>query len=1052
VDKRENISDRRGVRRQFWLTAVSLALVVCAGVARLNARQIDAPASSKLAAVLADLAGAVTQEAGPAPALRVKPPGFSLAAMPNSVRDAARARLLRINDHGEVQVYLLMDAVTDERLGALEAQGVAVDFTDPAGGRVQARLPASRLEAVAGLPFVRLIRLPNYAVRMSGSVTTEGDAILRSDQVRQQLGLDGTGVRVGVISDGIKGVFATGCTSCGGVAGGPISTGDLPSATGTRNLAGVLTSSSGGITGRSFVTGGAEFPIAGDLEGRDPGCAFAGAGAEGTALLEIIHDIAPGAKLSFANIDTDMAMNEAVNFLAASNDVVVDDFGFLAEPIDGSSPVSVNTASALNNNANPIRGYYTAVGNAADKHYFGLYANSGVSGTSISGVSTSGNLHLFQSSADTTDVLGLGPQPYNLIRLPAGGEVLVFLTWDDPFGASTNRYNLYLVRDSTNQVVASDLCVAAFGLQDPVRCVNYTNNTVVEQFFRIVVQNVQNQALPKRLNILSFAPQCATAGPLSLAPPRREKLNFNTPSRSLLAQSDAGGSPVSVVSVGAICSASPRVFGVTDSCSDSTYSTIQFFSTQGPTLDDRMKPEIAGIDGVSVTGAGQFVDPFFGTSAAAPHVAAMAALALQSAPCLLDGKSGALGDVAARTSLRHLILDNAVPLGGTVPNNTFGYGRADALASIQQTLPTFVGSPNLTISGSTPTGANVTAAQLGFADPNSCPLTTLSWAGGCGSSPGATMPCPFGTSDVSVAASNNGVSFSETASVRITVTNFSVAALPDLQTVTAGESANYTVTVSAEGWEYTNPVALACANLPAETSCAFDPPLVTPGAGAAASTLTITTTPRPAAALVLPPSLPGYWQPLARSLGVLVLIVVTLLFWHGQAGFRPVCRREVATAAALIALAGLMIQISCGGSSDGPAPRPSARLSVTSLTFAAQGVGTTSAAQPVSLSNSGNAALSIASISTNGDFGQTNNCGATLAAGGNCTINVTFTPTAGGERVGTLGVSSNASGSPHTASLSGTGLAGTAQGTYIINVTGTAGTLVNSGSVTLVVD
>src|SRR5207253_3020646 len=58
-----------------------------------------------------------------------------------------------------------------------------------------------------------------------------------------------------------------------------------------------------------------------------------------------------------------------------------------------------------------------------------------------------------------------------------------------------------------------------------------------------------------------------------------------------------------------------------------------------------------------------------------------------------------------------------------------------------------------------------------------------------------------------------------------------------------------------------------------------------------------------------------------------------------------------------------------------------------------------------------------------GDFAQTNNCGTTVAAGANCTINVTFTPTATGTRSGALTVTDNATNSPQTASLSGTGTA-----------------------------
>lgn len=69
-----------------------------------------------------------------------------------------------------------------------------------------------------------------------------------------------------------------------------------------------------------------------------------------------------------------------------------------------------------------------------------------------------------------------------------------------------------------------------------------------------------------------------------------------------------------------------------------------------------------------------------------------------------------------------------------------------------------------------------------------------------------------------------------------------------------------------------------------------------------------------------------------------------------------------------------------------------ATLSTTTLTFGTQAMGTTSASQPITLSNTGTAALSITSIVATGDFAQTNNCGASLAVGKNCAINVTFTP------------------------------------------------------------
>ncbi len=100
---------------------------------------------------------------------------------------------------------------------------------------------------------------------------------------------------------------------------------------------------------------------------------------------------------------------------------------------------------------------------------------------------------------------------------------------------------------------------------------------------------------------------------------------------------------------------------------------------------------------------------------------------------------------------------------------------------------------------------------------------------------------------------------------------------------------------------------------------------------------------------------------------------------------------------------------------------PVASLSPTSLTFANQPVATTSGAQAATLTNTGGASLSINNIAVNGDFAQTNNCGSTLASGTHCAINVTFTPTASGIRTGTLTVTDNASGSPQSTGLTGTG-------------------------------
>src|SRR5262249_4418283 len=105
---------------------------------------------------------------------------------------------------------------------------------------------------------------------------------------------------------------------------------------------------------------------------------------------------------------------------------------------------------------------------------------------------------------------------------------------------------------------------------------------------------------------------------------------------------------------------------------------------------------------------------------------------------------------------------------------------------------------------------------------------------------------------------------------------------------------------------------------------------------------------------------------------------------------------------------------------DGAGIAPFAQLSATSLDFGNQLVNSTSSPQTVTLSNTGGATLQITSINASGDFAQTNTCGALLAPGAGCTINIIFKPVARGSRTGTLTVGSNTFGPAPVVSLSGT--------------------------------
>jgi hypothetical protein len=128
-------------------------------------------------------------------------------------------------------------------------------------------------------------------------------------------------------------------------------------------------------------------------------------------------------------------------------------------------------------------------------------------------------------------------------------------------------------------------------------------------------------------------------------------------------------------------------------------------------------------------------------------------------------------------------------------------------------------------------------------------------------------------------------------------------------------------------------------------------------------------------------------------------------------------------------------QTTCGGGCSGDnsdafvfklVASPNAAPSPSSISFASQVVGTTSPGQNVTLTNTGDAILSISAISIGGsnagDFAQTNTCGTSLSVWASCMITVTFTPSASGTRAAEVEITDNASGSPQSVSLSGTGV------------------------------
>ena len=550
---------------------------------------------------------------------------------------------MHIDEAGRVQVWVDATDGPEKAAKDLVGLGAYVQRIDDASGIVQALVPVSGLPAAAALSSAVDVRLPQYGYAQKGSVTSEGDGILGSHSLRSAVTATGRGVRVGVISDGVEGLASSQASQ------------DLgPVDTTTCNVA---------------------LQSAGSPPSPPPSPTAPGAGAEGTAMLEIVHDIAPDAQLIFGYFGlavggTALDFNAAVNCLAAHTDVVVDDISwFNAGPYDGTSFISGNTSAALTNPANPIRGYYTSAGNQAQNHYHATFADSGFHVGNVLG--DWWELDRFQGGSGTTDggfglICSATVRCGDTIAVSAGRSFAVYLEWNDAFGSSTNDYDL-LVQDNTAGTISPmNPQRQGAGFPFPVESFAMANTHGSTTTYSILIGRYKNLGSARTFDMYISCSGCLGFSTGLPAPDDLAQHNYNTLAGSVPAQGDAGGG---VVSVGAIAS--------TDG---PAYDTIQYFSSRGPTADARTKPDVVAIDCVAVTASGGFFNPFCGTSASAPHAAGIAALLLSCNPMLLSGSP--TGTPAAnRATLHDALLNSAVDVGAPGVDNTYGHGRLDTMAA-----------------------------------------------------------------------------------------------------------------------------------------------------------------------------------------------------------------------------------------------------------------------------------------------------------------------------------------------------------------------------------
>ncbi|MFH0966195.1 MAG: S8 family serine peptidase, partial [Methanobacteriota archaeon] len=410
-------------------------------------------------------------------------------------------------------------------------------------------------------------------VDASGSKMTIGDVILKTDQLRNLTHTGGTNIPVGVISNGVIGLKNS------------QQSGDLPSE--------VLVLKEGDRS-------------------------------EGTAMLEIIHDIAPDAPLIYADFGggNEQSFVTAVeNLIASGARVIVDDVGFLQVPYFEDGTLASRFNQILEEHSDII--LISAAGNDADAHYQGFFSDDGTG---------------YHSFAGKTGIP---------VTINPGGTISVFLQWDDLFRTSSNDYNLYLFQ-SGQMIGMSER--PQTGSEIPIEKFTYQNMGKQPVQAEIRISKARENTEPKNLEIFINA--------------RKDQVTvaneFLIPEDSIVGQAAVPR----VISVAAI---SPENIPNVAKFSSNGYVTITW-----PQPERRLKPDITGVSNVDVTGSGGFPKKFVGTSAAAPHIAGLLALEWSLFPNM------------PADEIRKTLINSTLELGAPGWDPAFGYGLPDALKMYEQ--------------------------------------------------------------------------------------------------------------------------------------------------------------------------------------------------------------------------------------------------------------------------------------------------------------------------------------------------------------------------------